>query len=47
MAATRHEAWGNAREPDGGNARTPEIGDQDSLHGKYRRFVEYQYARTN
>ena len=25
MAMTRHEAWGNAREPDGGNAGTHRI----------------------
>jgi hypothetical protein len=34
MAATRHEAWGNAREPDGGNAVTPWV---YSLRSKYCR----------
>ena len=40
MAVTRHEARGNAREPDGGNAGTPGIRRQDSLHSKYCCFVE-------
>jgi len=42
MAAIRHEARGTAREPDGGNAETPGIGQQDSLHSKYCCFVEYR-----
>ena len=42
MAAIRHEARGSAREPDGGNAETPGIGQQDSLHSKYCCFVEYR-----
>jgi hypothetical protein len=41
MAATRHEARGTAREPDGRNAGTTEIDQQDSLHSKHCNFVEY------
>ena len=46
MAATRHEAWGNAREPDGGNAGMPSVGQQDSLRSKYCCFVEYRCEQT-
>ncbi|MFZ1547117.1 MAG: hypothetical protein WAT12_08440 [Candidatus Nitrotoga sp.] len=42
---SRYEAWHNAREPDGDNAGTLEIGQQDSLHSKYRCFVEYRYGQ--
>lgn len=41
MTVTRHEAQGNAREPDGGNAGMPGVGQQYSLHSKYCHFIEY------
>lgn len=46
MAMTRHEAWGNAREPDGGNAGMPSLGQYDSLRSKYCCFVEYRCEQT-
>ena len=42
---SRHEAWRNAREPDGDNAGMLEIGQQDFLHSKYCCFVEYRYGQ--
>ncbi len=46
MAATRYEARGNAREPDGGNAGMPSEGQQYSLRSKYCCFVEYRCKQT-
>jgi len=46
MAVTRNEARGDAREPDGGNAGTPSVDQQDSLPSKYCCFVEYRREQT-
>ena len=46
MAVTRNEARGNAREPDGGNAGMPSVGQQNSLRSKYCCFVEYRCKQT-
>ena len=44
MAVTRHEAWGSAREPDGGNAGTPRVGQQDSLRSKYGSVAKFGFS---
>jgi len=46
MAATRYEARGNAREPDGGHAGMPSVDQKDSLRSKYCCFVEYRCEQT-
>lgn len=45
MAATLGTRRGTTPRADGDNAGTLEIGQQDSLHSKYRCFVEYRYGQ--
>jgi len=44
MAMTRHEAWGNAREPDGGTPGRPSYPgypEGNSLFSEYGVYAEY------